>query len=219
MNQQNFKIRDNSGDKKYFALVPYYIINHSTAYEQSLYLVMKRIASENGTCWASAETIGKTMGVSDKTVKKYRKKLLQRGWIKYVGKRRSGRTMQSVDEYEIVDLWKLNIEYYSKAKVENNSTFENKSEVGSIKVENGSQKVEPVSPEEERRRKKDKEDTSFKNLNIHKNGNRGYRPFYKGEEMRMKDDKWWVIPKEGGSWCEYNDKAEKIEWIKVDKYK
>ncbi len=211
MNQENFKIHDYSGDRKYFALIPYYIINHSTAYEQSLYLVMKRIASENGTCWASPKTIGKIMDVSDKTVKKYRKKLLQRHWIRYVGKKRSGRTMQYVDEYEIVDLWRLNTEYYSKTKAENDSIFKDEVEINSTKIENSSQKVESITPEEERIRKKDKEDAFLK-----KYGGRAknYQPFYRGEEMRMKDGKWWVIPKEGGSWCEYNDKIEKIEWKK-----
>ncbi len=38
------------------------------------------------------------------------------------------------------------------------------------------------------------------------------RPFYMGEEMRMKNGKWWVIPREGGPWCEYVGKLEKIEW-------
>ena len=38
------------------------------------------------------------------------------------------------------------------------------------------------------------------------------KPFYMGEEMRMKDGRWMVIPREGGPWCEYADKVEKIEW-------
>ena len=41
----------------------------------------------------------------------------------------------------------------------------------------------------------------------------GLKAFYMGEEMRKtKDGRWWVIPKEGGSWCEYADKESKIEW-------
>jgi len=33
-----------------------------------------------------------------------------------------------------------------------------------------------------------------------------------GEEMRKKNGVWMVIPKDGGPWCEYTDKEEKIEW-------
>jgi len=38
------------------------------------------------------------------------------------------------------------------------------------------------------------------------------KPFYMGEEMRKKNGKWMVIPKDGGPWCEYADKEDKIEW-------
>jgi len=38
------------------------------------------------------------------------------------------------------------------------------------------------------------------------------KPYYRGEEMRKKDGKWWVIPKEGGPWCEFADKESTIDW-------
>jgi hypothetical protein len=38
------------------------------------------------------------------------------------------------------------------------------------------------------------------------------KPFYRGEEMRKKDGKWYVVPKEGGPWCEFADKETEIEW-------
>ena len=111
-NKKQFLIRDNSGDRKYFAMIPYYIVNHSTAYEQSLYVVMKRLASETGTCWASPQTLGKRMGVAPNTVRKYRQKLIDRGWIKFLGHKPVGATGQMTNEYEIVDLWKLNVNHY-----------------------------------------------------------------------------------------------------------
>lgn len=116
MKDDRFKLVDKSGDRKYFAMIPYFIVNHSSAYEQSLYLVMKRIASEEGTCWASPQTIAKMMGVAPNTVRKYRKKLEQRGWVKKIGSRQIGKTNQSTYEYEIVDLWKLNVDFYAKKK-------------------------------------------------------------------------------------------------------
>lgn len=38
------------------------------------------------------------------------------------------------------------------------------------------------------------------------------KPYYMGEEMRKKDGKWYVIPRDGGEWCEYADKEDKITW-------
>jgi hypothetical protein len=118
MSNNKDKYTDKSGDKKYFAMIPYYIVNHSSHYEQSLYLVMKRLASEEGTCWASAATLGKMMSspeskekVSPNTVRKYREKLIKRGWIKKVGQK--GKT-KPTDEFEIVDLWELNMKFYAQ---------------------------------------------------------------------------------------------------------
>ena len=103
------KYIDESGDKKYFSMIPHYIVNHSTVYEQSLYLVMKRIAGEEGTCWTSPSKLGKMMGgVSANTVRKYREKLIKRGWIKQIGKK--GKT-KSIDEFVITNLWDLNNKY------------------------------------------------------------------------------------------------------------
>src|SRR3990167_4098560 len=109
--KNKFRLSDESGDRRYFTIVPNYIVNHSTPYEQAIYLYMKRKAGEKGTCWTSAQEIGKKLGISRNTVAKYREKLLKRGWIKIVG--RKGKT-RPTDEYKIVDLWKLNHSFYTK---------------------------------------------------------------------------------------------------------
>ena len=110
----DYEIKDGSNDRSYFALIPYLIVNHSDHWEQSLYLQMKRFAgeSDNGTCFASQETLSKAMKVSQPTVSRTLKKLAQRGWIEEIG-RKNGKTHPIV-EYRIVDLWKLNMEMYSK---------------------------------------------------------------------------------------------------------
>ncbi len=126
-------------------MIPYYIVNHSTAYEQSLYLVMKRIASEEGTCWASPQTIAKLMDVAPNTVRKYRKRLEQRGWIKKIGTRQIGKTNQATHEYEIVDLWKLNVDFYSeKRKSSPDESFQQEDE----SVQLASEKSAPVGNKE-----------------------------------------------------------------------
>ncbi len=38
------------------------------------------------------------------------------------------------------------------------------------------------------------------------------KPFYEGQEMRLVKGKWFVIPKEGGSWLEFADTEDKIKW-------
>ena len=102
---------DESGDHKYFTMVPNYVVNHSTAYEQAIYLYLKRKAGESGTCWTSAREIGKVLGMARRTVVIYRNKLLERGWIEIVG--RKGKT-RPTDEYKITDLWKFNTDFYSQ---------------------------------------------------------------------------------------------------------
>ena len=145
------KYIDNSEDKKYFAIIPYYIVNHSTTYEQSLYLTMKRIASEEGTCWASANELARRMAVSKNTVIKYRNKLVEREWIKKIGVRKIGQTNQCVNEYEIINLWKKNIEYIESKKVSKNDT---------LKVSTDDEKVSTVGTKEETVKKNKKEKTS-----------------------------------------------------------
>ena len=107
---KNYNIRDESGDKKYFTQIPNMIVNHSTAYEQSLYMIMKRLAGENGICFASQNRLAEMMGAHKNTVAITIKKLLDRKWIREIDKLsvRGGYVRQFV----IVDLWSLNIKEY-----------------------------------------------------------------------------------------------------------
>jgi hypothetical protein len=215
-NRVKSKITDNSGDKKYFAIIPYYIVDHSSAYEQSLYLVMKRIASEEGTCWASAITIGKIMKISPNTVRKYQGELLKKGWVRIVG--RKGKT-KPTNEFEIVDLWKLNMDYYSKKE---SSVGEQSFEENST----GEKIVQPVSlvsstigDKEKNIEEKilKKKEFSFNKIRDYKFGKRwGEIPYFRNQEMRWLERngqwRWEVIPKEGGTWLEFAGKESEIEW-------
>jgi DNA-binding transcriptional regulator YhcF (GntR family) len=149
MAEKKDKYIDKSGDKKYFAMIPYYIANHSSAYEQSLYLVMKRIASEEGTCWASPSELAKRMRVSSNTVRKNIKKLIGRGWIRKVSEKQVGKTGQFVNEYELTNLWKRNVEYI-ETEVRKSSPNETlKSSPGELKVSPGESKSSPGGSKEE----------------------------------------------------------------------
>lgn len=114
----NIKINDESGDHKYFSLLPHYILNHSTAIDQALYMQMKRYAGEDssGTCWASKKTLKEKLGIGHKALNKSIEYLIGRGWIIYLGKRKI-KTIggeQLVDEYSIKDIWKENVLYYEQ---------------------------------------------------------------------------------------------------------
>lgn len=145
--QEQDQYTDNSGDKKYYTMVPNIVVHNSTAFEQSLYLVMKRFAGEHGSCFASPQTLANLMDTSVNTVKKYREKLIAKGWIRKEGKKKSGKTGQFVDEYSIVDLWQLNMEYFNK--VSNDDTFSSKVSTGDTKVSTADGKVSAVAYEED----------------------------------------------------------------------
>ncbi len=115
---QKLNIKDNSGDKKYFTIIPNFILNHSTMWDREVYVQMKRITGEEGTCYASRATLAKQCGMSIRRLDKSIKYLTDHKWIKLIGIKsfmtKGGE--QSVNEYEISDLWKMNVDYYENQK-------------------------------------------------------------------------------------------------------
>ena len=58
---------------------------------------------------------------------------------------------------------------------------------------------------------KKKGDLSFKELaDAYKKGERSYKPFFRGDEMRWSQNRWWVI--ENGEWLEFAGNESEIEW-------
>ena len=53
-----------------------------------------------------------------------------------------------------------------------------------------------------------------KEIEIEKKPSSSNNPYYKktGEEMRYSKGKFWVLPKDGGKWLEFNDKESEIEY-------
>lgn len=110
----NLNIFDDSGDKKYFTIIPNYILNHSTLYDREVYIQMKRYAGEDGTCWASKTTLMKRCGMGKERLKKSIQYLLDHKWITYLGEKKvmTNGGEQFVSEYKINNLWKKNADYY-----------------------------------------------------------------------------------------------------------
>ena len=110
--QEGMKIIDDSGDKKYFTIIPNCVINGSGVYERAMYLEMKRFAGETGECFASIRAMSKRLEVSHSTVITTIKKLLKRGWIVKIGQRATG--SRPVNCYKIVDIWSSNSKVYKE---------------------------------------------------------------------------------------------------------
>ncbi len=107
---EEFKIKDESGDRKYFTQIPNIIINHSSSYEQSLYLIMKCLAGERGSCYASINWLATKMRVAKRTVNSTIDNLLKKKWIEEISlKQVNG---GKVRQFTIVDIWELNVLEY-----------------------------------------------------------------------------------------------------------
>ena len=117
MERINYNFKNNSEDKKYFTIVPNIVLNHSTAIDQALYLQMKRIAGDKGEiCYASERYFMDKLKITRLPLKRSLKYLLDRKWIEFAGIRLANTPggEQKVKTYLVKDIWKLNMESYSK---------------------------------------------------------------------------------------------------------
>jgi len=114
------KIKDESGDKEFFTIIPNYICNHSAANDQALYLQMKKYAGddESGKCFATEQTLMGKLGIGKKAFDKSLKYLLNKKWITFIGK--TGGKTRPINTYKVNNIWHLNSEYYKKISVESN---------------------------------------------------------------------------------------------------
>ncbi|HGJ66790.1 TPA: hypothetical protein ENS27_15620 [bacterium] len=113
-NNHQFNIKDESQDRKYFSIVPNFIVNHSTLEERGFYLTLKRIAGETGSVYYSPTKLGDLCRIKKSRVYELLNQLLERGWIKVTGSIPTGHRPRRT--YCIVDLWKKNIEFYDDKK-------------------------------------------------------------------------------------------------------
>jgi hypothetical protein len=109
------KIEDNSNDKLYFTMVPNFVLNHSSAVDQALYLQMKRVAGEDGNCFMTEETMCRKLGIGQKKLHKSLKYLIKHKWIEFIGMTPS--KTRPIKTYRITDIWGLNATFYSKKKI------------------------------------------------------------------------------------------------------
>lgn len=114
MDDTQLEIQDESGDRKYFTLIPNYILNHSTHWDREVYIQMKRITGEGGVCWTSRSTLATQCGISERRLDASLKYLLKHGWISKAGTKKvqTKGGVQLVNVYKVADLWKKNVDFY-----------------------------------------------------------------------------------------------------------
>ena len=182
--KDKLKIIDDSGDKKYFTMIPNYILNHSTLWDREVYIQMKRITGENGTCWTSQKTLAKQCGISINRLKKSLKYLVEHKWIKQIGTKEviTNGGFQEVNEYKVADLWKLNVDYYeakgvSPCDIPSTKGVSPKSQRGITGEAKG---VSPCDDKEEPREEEPFKNTSNEVAGIQKviNSFKGVNPTY-----------------------------------------
>jgi DNA-binding PadR family transcriptional regulator len=141
MKEPKFNIRDESQDKKYFSLVPNYIVNHSTLEERGFYLTLKRIAGEDSRVYYSPKKLAELCGIKKTKLYGLVDKLLNRGWIEIAGSVPTGHRPRRT--YSIVNIWKQNIDFYEERNKVRSSGITHKV------LTNGQTKSAPTDTEEE----------------------------------------------------------------------
>ena len=127
---QELAFQNKSNDWKYFTIIPNWILDNLSIYDAMLYIHIKRIAGENGQCWASMRYLAQKMKVSLGQIYKSLQNLTELGLIKFVGTKKVKRRPRNV--YQIVDIWKLNVDYYKdihKTNEKSEKNIENQSKV------------------------------------------------------------------------------------------
>ena len=127
---QELAFQNKSNDWKYFTIIPNWILDNLPIYDAMLYIHIKRIAGENGQCWASMRYLAQKMKVSLGQIYKSLQNLTELGLIKFVGTKKVKRRPRNV--YQIVDIWKLNVDYYNdihKTNEKSEKNIENQSKV------------------------------------------------------------------------------------------
>ncbi|MCK5016396.1 MAG: hypothetical protein KAS32_04915 [Candidatus Peribacteraceae bacterium] len=115
----DYRFEDKTSDKKYFTVIPNYILNHSDAVVKALYLDIKRAAGEDGRSFMTEETMCKRNGIGEKRLHKALKYLLNHKWIEFVGM--TPAKTRPIKTYKVLDIWKKNIEFFSKKKIPSKS--------------------------------------------------------------------------------------------------
>jgi hypothetical protein len=108
------KIIDQMQDRAYFTIIPNLVDDFGlSVYAIRLYLHLRRVAGEAGSCWQSTRTLAEHCGMSEGSVTKAKEELRNTKLIHitHVKNPHGGRDYHNI---EIIDIWKKNIDNYTK---------------------------------------------------------------------------------------------------------
>lgn len=135
MEKEKIQIQDESNDHKYFTVIPNYILNHSSHWDREVFIQMRRITGERGTCYTSIGKLMKQCGFCKERLNKSLKYLVDHKWISYLGKKeiQTQGGSQFVNEYRVNDIWKLNTDFYTKGGSSDDLPFKQRGVVETTK--------------------------------------------------------------------------------------
>ncbi len=109
--EEGFIFEDETEDKKYFTIIPNYVLDNLNVYDIVAYITIKRITGENGECWMGTRNLAKKAHVSQSQIIKSLKRLTETNLIYSKGTKdvNGGKTVC----YGINNVWRENIEFYS----------------------------------------------------------------------------------------------------------
>ncbi len=198
-NQKQFEVRDLRRKEKFF-VDDLYLNGYAKKcgiYATGVYLSLCRHASKDQECYPSYRKIAEELKISERQV---------------------GRSIKVLENQNIIKIKqlgkKLNNRYYLLDKSEwTNSPFTPDHQSTHLRTDSPVHSKDTYINETQK-----KGDFLLKNnlilVEAYKRGDRKYKPFYMGDEMRWRPDqqKWYAIPKQGGDWLLFCGRESEIEW-------
>ena len=129
--EQN-SVRDSSGDKKYFTMIPNFLLLLCDPFEYKLYSVYKSLAGEDGECWLSTPQLAARCGMSEGKVTECRTSLMKKGLIE--GNMRQDPGYLPLWHITISNIWERNYkwaELYPDQEAINRFAMDHKENSGS----------------------------------------------------------------------------------------
>ena len=194
-----FKIRD-LRQKTQFKIDDAYLNGYARVCGKDATLVYNSLCrhAEFNTqkAFPSQEKIGYEHGISVRTVRRGLKMLLEYNIIIAEQNREEGKFMNYI--YTLLDKseWKKITEGQKRPMADGRTKTVGRSTaygVGPTK-DNKEQRITNIKDNKEERSSKKK------------------KPYFRGDEMRKAQGKWWVLPKDGGDWLEFNATEKEIIW-------
>jgi hypothetical protein len=117
MSDKSNEVVDNSGDRKYFTMIPNMLddLMDLSVYGFRLYYHLKRVAGDKGKCWQSTKNLAYWCNMSVGAVVRAKKEL-ERLRLITITKKQSPHGGFDYHEITINDIWKENINEYESRK-------------------------------------------------------------------------------------------------------